>query len=620
MQEDFRLDSHLLFANLSQRQLATISRILERRDFRAGEDIFVQGAAADGMVILLSGEAVLFRTDADGSQTPLATITAGQSVNQEALFNEATQTATMRASQAVAALALTRTRFTRLLEEHPDLSSAFGKDDGARTANISPQFAEQRDDEEILIQTHRHWWSFLRTAWLLLLLIPAMWFAAFRVEVQALSHAFFGLSLLLPGIALLYLYLEWRNDSVIVTDQRIIRVNRTILALVRQVTQVGLESVHEINFEFPSSDPFARLFRYGTVIVKTAGAQGNLKLDFMPNPEQFQKLIIEDRQYFESRQAQRHHKIVRAELQRWMAGDAEDDASLAPNSAADGEPPRPVRGSNGYLSSRIEMSNGDIVYRKHMSVWAQHTFLPLIVIIASFASLVLSATLVSPDLRIVTMTIGFAALLIGCLAYYWMDWDWRNDLYIISDDTITLVHKRPFFLQSLRDQILVERIDNVESLTRGIFAALMKYGDVRMSLVGADEPKMFHRVSNPQAIQQEISRRQHNKAERRAKYDAMQQRQILGEYLDSVNGGNAIPKSNRAGELRRDAETTDPAEASFDDGAIRIAGNPDRNRPPRLPRKLIQEPPAAPSARPAMTNPDSVRRPRRLRGDGPDQF
>ena len=65
-----------------------------------------------------------------------------------------------------------------------------------------------------------------------------------------------------------------------------------------------------------------------------------------------------------------------------------------------------------------------------------------------------------------------------------MDWDWRNDLYIISDDTITLVHKRPFFLQSLRDQILVERIDNVESVTRGIVAALLKYGDVRMSLGG----------------------------------------------------------------------------------------------------------------------------------------
>ena len=620
MQEEFRLESLPLFANLSQQQLDSISQALERRSFRAGEDIFVQGAAADGMTILLSGEAVLFRSDADGSQTPLATITAGQSLNQEALFTEAAQSATLRASQAGAALALTRTNFTRLLEEHPDLSSAFGLDGSRETAKISPQFAEQRDDEEILIQTHRHWWSFLRTAWLPLLLLPAMWGAAYLVEAQALALALLGLSLVLPGIALLYFVLEWRNDSVIVTDQRIIRINRTILALVRQVTQVGLESVHEINFEFPASDPFARLFRYGTVIVKTAGAQGNLELDFMPNPEQFQKLIIEDRQYFESRQAQRHHKIVRAELQRWMAGEADDDVEFAAESAAGDEPPRPVRGTNGYLSSRIEMSNGDIVYRKHLSVWAQHTFLPILVIIVSFASLVLSATLVSPDLHIVTMTIGFVALLIGCLAYYWMDWDWRNDLYIISDDTITLVHKRPFFLQSLRDQILVERIDNVESLTRGIFAALMKYGDVRMSLVGADEPKMFHRVSNPQAIQQEISRRQHNKAARRAKYDAMQQRQILGEYLDSVNGGNVNQNSSLAGAQTLDAGPFDPAEASFDDGAIRTAGNPDRNRPPRLPRKMIRPPATAPSARPAISNPHSVRRPQRFRADEPDQL
>lgn len=619
MQENFRLESLPLFANLSQQQLDAIGQAVERRTFRAGEDIFVQGAAADGMIILLSGEAVLIRSDADGSQRPLATIAAGQSVNQEALFTEATQSATLRAAQAGAALALTRSNFTRLLEERPDLSNAFAVGGSRGTAKISPQFAEQRDDEEILIQTHRHWWSFLRTAWLPLLLILAMWVAAYLVEAQTLALALLGLSLVLPGIALLYFYLEWRNDSVIVTDQRIIRINRTILALVRQVTQVGLESVHEINFEFPSSDPFARLFRYGTVIVKTAGAQGNLELDFMPNPEKFQKLIIEDRQYFESRQAQRHHKIVRAELQRWIAGEA-DDAEYVANAAGGDGPPKPVRGSNGYLSSRIEMSNGDIVYRKHASVWAQHTFLPMLVIIVSFASLVLSATLVSPDLRIVTMTIGFVAVLIGCLAYYWMDWDWRNDLYIISDDTITLVHKRPFFLQSLRDQILVERIDNVESMTRGIFAALMKYGDVRMSLVGADEPKMFHRVSNPQAIQQEISRRQHNKAERRAKYDAMQQRQILGEYLDSVNGGGVIQSSNPAGAQKLNAEPIDPAGSSIDAGAIRTAGNPDRNRPPRLPRKILRPPPAAPSsARPAMTNPDSVRRPQRFRADEPDQ-
>ena len=373
-----------------------------------------------------------------------------------------------------------------------------------------------------------------------------------------------------------------------------------------------MESVHEINFVIPAYDPFARLFRYGTVIVKTAGAQGNLDLPLMPNPEHFQKLIMEDRQYFENRQAQRHHKLVRAEMQRWQAGEPPDDDLTA---SVD-EPPRPLPGNNGYLSTKIRMSNGDIVLRKHASVWAQHTALPLLIILVSLAALILTFTLVSPDLRIITFPVAMVALLAGFLSYYWLDWDWRNDVYIISDDTITLVHKRPFFLQNLRDQILVERIDNVESVSTGFFAMLLKYGDVRMSLVGADEPKHFVKVPNPQEIQQEISRRQHIKAQRRARFDAQQQQQMLGEYLGmspaandgnmatdggglATNGGN--PAANR--HIPQEGKLTPATQA---------AHNPDRNRPPRLPGKLLAPPPQ-------QQNPNfdlsGGRRPQRFRGD-----
>ena len=618
MQEKPALQNIPIFAQLSPPQLELVMRALDGRAYRAGEEIFVQGSAADGLIIVETGEAVLFRTEADGGQTPLTTIRAGEFVNEEALFAEAVQSATLRAAQPVTVRKLTRSALNRLLNEQPDLGGAFGLGAGSAAASISPQFAEQREDEEILIHTRRHWWSFARRAWLLLLLMIAMWVGAYLLEARLMSLALLGLSLIAPGAALLYVFLEWRNDAVIVTDQRIIRVNRTILTMIRQVTQIGLESVHEINFEFPAYDPFARLFRYGQVIVKTAGAQGNLELDFMPNPEQFQKLIIEDRGYFESRRAQRHHKIVRAELQRWLAGDA-DDQAIAAGSIESGAPPKPIRGSNGYLSSRIEMSNGDIVYRKHVSVWAQHIFIPFVIILVALASLALSMALLNPDLRLIAMPIAFVLLLVGCLAYYWMDWDWRNDLYIISDDTITLVHKRPFFLQSLRDQILVERIDNVESVSRGILAALMRYGNVRMSLVGADEPKMFHRVARPQEIQQEISRRQHNKAERRAKYDAMQQRQILDEYLEAANGGGKRPDSTAASGLAASAVSPNSPAHLPGDGAIRPASSLDRNRPPRLPRKILRAAPETPAARPAISDPSSARRPKRFRAPGPDQ-
>ena len=343
MPESFRLDSIPLFATLSEDQLERIQSQLERKSYRAGEDIFVQGAPADGMLMLLNGQALLFQSNEDGSQSPLATVSAGQSLNQEALFDEALQSATMRAAQPVTLLKLTRTRFARLTREHPDVAAALGLDSAEpATGAINPQFAEQREDEEILIQTHRHWWSFVRTAWLPLILMPAMWLGAGALDAQMPSLVLFALSLVLPGLALLYFYFEWRNDSVIVTDQRIIRINRTILAMYRQVTQVGLDSVHEINYELPPYDPFARLFRYGTVIVKTAGAQGNLEMALMPSPARFQSLIMENRQYFENRKAQRHHQLVRAEMQRMMSGEPAADAP--PSSSQADEPPKPVVG------------------------------------------------------------------------------------------------------------------------------------------------------------------------------------------------------------------------------------------------------------------------------------
>ena len=211
------------------------------------------------------------------------------------------------------------------------------------------------------------------------------------------------------------------------------------------------------------------------------------------------------------------------------------------------------------------------------------------------------------------------ALLAGCLTYYWLDWDWRNDLYIIADDTITFVHKRPFFLQNLRDQILVERIDNVESVSSGLFPALLKYGDVSMSLVGADQPKLFIKVSNPQEIQQEISRRQHNTTLRRARYDAMQQRQILGEYLGVVQGDGIQPTAanyiNAAAGGDQAANADARREARFT-GGIRIANNPDRNRPSRLPRKTLSLQERQSSSEPGL----SIRhRPQRFRPDQPDQ-
>ena len=602
-----------LFANLNSEQLQLVSQACEVRSYRANETIFQQGQQAEGMLTFMSGQAVMFQLDQNGQQQPIATIIANQTINQEALFNDIVQDATLYVHRPVQALKLTREKFITLLAHHPELKAPLGlstKDTSHHAHDV--HFQGQRENEEVLVYTRRHWWAFLRTAWLPLVIMVVLWFVALAVENIFASGLVFLASLLFPGLTLLYMYIEWRNDSVIVTTQRVIRIQKTILTFSTNVSEIGIQSVHEVNSHVPSYDPFARLFNYGTIELKTAGDAGNLELDLIPNPDQFQQIIIEDRKNFQQQQAQQHRNSVRAELDRWLAGDDPQrinhpKSEARQQQAIQSSEPKIKNKNFGFLSTRIEMTNGDIIYRKHIRFWFQHTIIPIILMLVAILEVFLSVVF---QFAIIGGAFGIVIFLIGALAFYWADWDWRNDYYVVSDDTITLIHQRPFWLENLRDQILMERVDNVVSDLSGFLPTIFRYGNVKVSLIGADEPKMFHNVPNPQEIQQEISRRQQRVKSRQSEQEALQQRQIIGEYLNVFQErledqgvvanqppSNAVQQSQipyATEEQFRNAppgvtttpnENTIPGRPTPPGVIVRAVGTQDRNRPPGIPRK-----------------------------------
>ena len=68
---------------------------------------------------------------------------------------------------------------------------------------------------------------------------------------------------------------------------------------------------------------------------------------------------------------------------------------------------------------------------------------------------------------------GVVAILIGVVWFWLADWDWRNDLYIISDTVITLLNRSPLYLQYNEDQVLLSKIHNIEAVTVGLFSSLL---------------------------------------------------------------------------------------------------------------------------------------------------
>lgn len=634
---DRYIDSHIklipLFANLSREELFTVSQAFEVRSYRAQEVIFREGEPTEGMITIISGRAVFLQIDQSGIQQPIGVANPNQTINQEALFQSGTQTATLYVQQPVVALKLTRQSFMNLLAHHHELKAKFGlspKDTTHHAHDV--RFSGQRENEEVFLYTHRHWWAFARMAWLPLFAMVGLWIIAIVLAQPLISTILFIVSIVFPGLLLLYMYVEWRNDSVIVTDQRVVRITRTILQFSTNISEIGIQSIHEINSEIPSHDPFARIFNYGTIQLKTAGDAGNLTLDHIPDPDKFQEIIIEDRNHYAQRQAQSHHNTVRAELDRWLSG--EQPQKVANSMSSQPSPnrtPRPTSGGFGFLRTRIPMDNGDIIYRKHVITWFQKTILPILLMIIAVGEVILSIT---ANVSLLGLPIGMVVFLIGAIAFYWADWDWRNDYYVVADTTITLIHQRPLWLENLRDQILMERVDNVVSDSSGILPSLFNYGNVRVSLIGADQPKLFRSVPDPRGIQQEISRRQQRLKQRQSQNEARQQREIIGEYLNAFND-----RLQQQGLINNPQATqAQPTQPAYDPNApfanvaggtppssinntgqtdsqsveIRALPSQDRNRPPNIPRKRFPVNPQKPSLSPGVPYDPSENRPPRI--------
>jgi hypothetical protein len=565
-----------LFERLPDPQIEWVSDAFQVMRFQPGEAVFRQGEPSQGMYMFVNGSGTLVQHGQDGIEHPIAGVSANQYLNEGALFRSTTETATLRVVEPAVVLALPRQRFLTTLANHPEIKSSLGLQASDQAVLDRSAFQGQRQDEMPLLVTRRHWWAFGRRAGFPAFVFVALIVIALTTNQEPLVMlGMCGLAIIFPGLLTLYLYLDWSNDRVIVTDQRVLRVERNLLTVSSSVNEVPMESIHEVNAETPTADPFARLFNYGTVQLGTAG--DSVVLDLMPNPTNVQKIVFDAVQQFEQQDAYRQRSTIRADIDKLLGKSALSSGSGV------GAPGSRQAAPHSPIATKFTNADGDTVYRKHIFVWLQHILLPSLVIFAGLALFLLC--LISPSLRslgAVGYALAFFTLLIGSLWFYWADWDWRNDIYIIGDETIQIIRKRPLWLQNEHDQILLNKVDSVVSDTRGLFQTLFNYGDVRISLIGAgkSDEKVFDGVANPREVQDEISRRQALAKQHAQSAEDQRQRQAIGDYLAAYH---ETTNPNASAQYAPPDQPSNPAQPP--------RPLPDRNRPPSVPRIRRNHPP-----------------------------
>ncbi|HEX9118462.1 MAG TPA: cyclic nucleotide-binding domain-containing protein [Anaerolineae bacterium] len=563
------------------------------------QNISTQGMVGYSYVHLLRGAAMVTAVDDKGRARPVHMLQPGESYGQTSLLQSTRRDATVRSVQGRSAtrqaspsgaeiLTLDRRDLAVALAEHPELwhpgVPLFDK--YRRLKEERPRYDWLDEGEDVLWNDRRHSLWLARPLVLLSLAFAALMLAlSFLLRELGASGSAIGLAnvfvlVLLYLPAVVYAIWDYRDDYYAVTNRRVTRHDREPFASDARI-EAPLETVQDVTSK---ATLLGRLFDYGDVTVRTAAKVGSLMFSHVPHPDDVVKRIVaakagaaiatrgstkemlrqslmSDLQLavavpdLDSRRALGENvspqQVARTRWQRLIQplnrrakapralpvgvrrGQEFWRRLLAPlperwRTVLIGPPPRPPR-----------PLTGEVVWQKHWINLMQRGGAALASLVLLVAAALILVTGGGRALGSSVIQVILVWLLLFAVAASWFWYhleDWRNDLYIVTDERIIDVEKKPLALSSTQRESGLDVIQTVDSKQNSVWARLLNYGDVVIRTAAADEGFTFKMVPSPMLVQKTIfqkvdayRRRQDTKRIDERRRDVMEGLQVYHE-------------------------------------------------------------------------------------------
>jgi uncharacterized membrane protein YdbT with pleckstrin-like domain len=142
------------------------------------------------------------------------------------------------------------------------------------------------ENEQILFETHQHWFVLFGRIFLELVLIAVI-IGGSIIASGFQPLAIYGLILILvPLVGILNDILVWRNKAYIVTNRRVIQVSGV---LNKDMVDSSLEKINDVKMSQPF---FGRVFGYGDIQILTASEMGVDLLHQIAYPIEFKTAML----------------------------------------------------------------------------------------------------------------------------------------------------------------------------------------------------------------------------------------------------------------------------------------------------------------------------------------
>jgi uncharacterized membrane protein YdbT with pleckstrin-like domain len=174
--------------------------------------------------------------------------------------------------------------------------------------------------------------------------------------------------------------------------------------------------------------------------------------------------------------------------------------------------------------------NGVITYRTHWFILIKKIIWPSLALFLVFLTFIYSLIEFYPSthfdiILLIHLGVGFLFFLWWLYQY----WDWRNDRYIITDEQLIDVYKKPLG-QEKRRSAPIKNIQTVEFERLGLISLILNYGTVFIRV--GDTTFTFDYVFNPSIAQQDIFERyqKFNQKQKQREKDAL--RNEVAEWIE----------------------------------------------------------------------------------------
>lgn len=361
---------------------------------------------------------------------------------------------------------------------------------------------------------------------------------SFRLAVGWLGAAIVGAAVLWA----LWRFFDWGNDYYILTDQRIVWLERTI-ALYDSRQEAPLVAIKAGETK---STLIGRFLGYGDVITQTF--MGQVFFRHIANPGEIKNMIDQERKLAVARQMTTDIRTIEGKIRQKI------EPSVAATVPSPLNATVPVRTSGNPSAQETKtvteklsfwqaflarfqtrrVAEGMITYRKHLYVLLRMTWFPAACVLGLlFGAGLLYYWRVNDQISLLTpAVILLLGIFLAGIAFLWWLYnflDWSNDIYRVTPDKIVDSERKP-----LGDEITksapLENIIGLDYEKLGILGVVLNFGNVVIN-VGTDNKFIFYGIHNPARAQRDIFNYMFEQRRRKLQSDTMQEQERVSNYI-----------------------------------------------------------------------------------------